>query len=775
MTRTIAITSGKEGVGKTTISLNLALHLAELGFRTCLFDADLGLAGVSTMLGLRFEPGTEATIPHHDLQDMAVSRYEGIDIVHGSSGVERIANLERTGIERMIESLSDRNKYDFILFDTASGASKRVTSFCLASSEVVVVITPDFASLAATHALLKMLYVNGFSGHVKVVVNKSKTVSVAKRAYAKFREVVNEFSSIEVTPLGAIAYDRNVEDATGQQQAFLLLYTELSASMSIESVVEHLVEDRPLDLEESDISSSSTPHLKLIEKPQEETVGEVEEKEIAAGIKASAPEESSPQAESDATERIHIPDNLPMLPHVALKLVEVFNEDDITAECVARVVNKDAALSAKVMRMLNSAGDNLPDRVKGIEEAISSLGIDALRTMAISNMAYSACEQVNEGSLFFLKRFWRHSFLCGVLAKRIALDVSYPAPDEAFLSGLIHDIGKLILWVNFQEDYAAFLQSQRDKEGPILEGEARFGANHCEIGARVIKEWLVQSFITDAVFYHHEATYRIVDALPLVKITFAANALCSDSLRGEAGFEAAREVLGLGRSQAEEMILLAEKEVQEAAEALEIEIDPNDVPGEAVFKKDAQKQKALIHTAIEVSLLQGVLQSLLAARSEEAILLVARQGLQVLFDVQDAVFFILDRKRGLLVGKTVTQNKVIDMGNDLAVFVEKSKSLPATSFRNGTLLDSFGAQEDTAPTIMDRQLIHYLGQEGIVCVPMTAYGTDVGVIAVGVNREEISRLRSQAKFLLMLAGQAASGLAAYYFGQGETNALVGTE
>ena len=123
-TKTITITSGKGGVGKTNISVNLALHLSTLGYRTCLYDADLGLANINILLGLHPEHSIEDVIfNRRSLQDIIIRDYKGIDIIPGSSGVEKMANLEGGQVEHLTRSFSELDGYDFLLLDTSAGIS----------------------------------------------------------------------------------------------------------------------------------------------------------------------------------------------------------------------------------------------------------------------------------------------------------------------------------------------------------------------------------------------------------------------------------------------------------------------------------------------------------------------------------------------------------------------------------------------------------------------------------------------------------------------------
>ena len=303
MTRTVTITSGKGGAGKTSISVNLALHLATLGYRTCLFDADLGLANVNVLLGLYPEHNLEDVILyHHKIEDIIIRDYKRIDIIPGSSGVERIANLEADQVEHLIESFSELQGYDFLLFDTSAGVSRDVISFCLASSEVIVVITPELTSLTDAYALLKILCLNGFKGSVKIVVNRCKNTSMARQAYTKFKETVKKYLPIDVVPLGIIVQDPKVEESVREQQAFVLLYPESNAAKCIKTIAKCLMENQAQVIEASSMTSFWTKCLQLIKGPLNLTDPQKRKKGIQPKPSTREPEKRPPSLAHD-TER----------------------------------------------------------------------------------------------------------------------------------------------------------------------------------------------------------------------------------------------------------------------------------------------------------------------------------------------------------------------------------------------------------------------------------------------------------------------------------------
>ncbi len=454
--------------------------------------------------------------------------------------------------------------------------------------------------------------------------------------------------------------------------------------------------------------------------------------------------------------RIETSRNLPTLPHILVKLIEVCDTEPDTIQEISEVINKDTSLSARLMRLVNSAYYGLPNRVNSIDQVVILLGTNAVKNIAISASVYQAFNKAKDSSVFRLKQFWWHSLMCANLAKRIAEKTAYTAPDEAFLSGLLHDIGKLVLWVNFSKKYADILQSSRGKPDLLLAGEIRLGATHCEVGAWMINRWNLQSFMADAVLYHHEPVHRILDALPLVKIVFVANTLCSEAIEDtDAKFKTAEEVFEFARSEVEELISLAEEEVKEVAESLGIEVEPPDASDRSVSEKDAEKQEDLVLAVRDISLLQGTLQNLLEAHGEESILKVIKQGLQVLFDACSVLFFLYDRERDILVGKGGTGSSQDILVKGLVIPVQGKRSLLAKSLSRRTPLDSLGHLAKADLSITDDQIIHLMGKDGMLCLPMVAHKQFVGVIVIGIDEAQASNLSKGVKLLTMFTDQAA--------------------
>jgi flagellar biosynthesis protein FlhG len=245
MTRTITITSGKGGVGKTNISLNLALELARLGHSTCLFDADFGTANVNILLGIspRFDI-KDVMLAGKGLAEIIIPEAKNLDLLPGSSGVEAMANLTTGQRQELLDALSTMQDYDFLIIDTAAGISKNVISFCLASSEVVLVITHEPTSLTDAYALLKVLAANGYTGTARVVVNRCHDSSHARITFATFKNAVLKHLNMKVAALGLVLEDEAMMEAIRRQEPFLRAFPDSQAAKCFHMLASRLVENK---------------------------------------------------------------------------------------------------------------------------------------------------------------------------------------------------------------------------------------------------------------------------------------------------------------------------------------------------------------------------------------------------------------------------------------------------------------------------------------------------------------------------------------------------
>lgn len=222
--RTIAITGGKGGVGKTSVSVNLGVALSKMGERVCLFDADMSMANVDVLLGLRAPYNLSHVLDGtHGLKEVMIEGPGGMKIIPGSSGVRRMANLssiENAGLIQAFSELAD--DIDVLLIDTAAGISESVLSFCRAAMEVLVVVCDEPASITDAYALIKVLNREYGVSKVRIVANMAQSPSHAMALFDKIANVCERFLDVQVSYAGPVPFDPSLRMAIQQQTSVVL-------------------------------------------------------------------------------------------------------------------------------------------------------------------------------------------------------------------------------------------------------------------------------------------------------------------------------------------------------------------------------------------------------------------------------------------------------------------------------------------------------------------------------------------------------------------------
>jgi len=224
LTKTIAVTSGKGGVGKTNVSSNLAIALAQQGARVCIFDADTSLANINIVMGLSAQYTIEHLLNGEKLMDdILIEGPQGISIVPSASGISECANLNNKQRQRLIAALAElEDRFDYLLIDTAAGIGREVIDFVRSAQYVLLVITPEPTSLTDTFALIRMLQRQGCKRPLYAVVSQASDYSDSWKVFSRFQGAVKKYLKTNVRYLGYIGDDRNLKAAVTQQRPVLL-------------------------------------------------------------------------------------------------------------------------------------------------------------------------------------------------------------------------------------------------------------------------------------------------------------------------------------------------------------------------------------------------------------------------------------------------------------------------------------------------------------------------------------------------------------------------
>lgn len=258
--RVITVTSGKGGVGKSNVSVNLAIQLGRIGRKVVILDADFGLANIEVMLGIR---------PKYNLADMMFRGYtiqevicegpENIGFISGGSGLKEMTELNRDQLLSLVNMMYELDHLaDVVIIDTGAGISDTVIDLVASSAEVLLIATPEPTSITDAYALLKTLHRHGDfdSGRtsIKVVGNRIQSYDEGKELFNKLNMVVDKFLKMDMEYLGAIPYDEKLSQAVMKQQPVSLVYPNAPAARAMLELA-MVLEDEKQEIPQMDIKN----------------------------------------------------------------------------------------------------------------------------------------------------------------------------------------------------------------------------------------------------------------------------------------------------------------------------------------------------------------------------------------------------------------------------------------------------------------------------------------------------------------------------------------
>ena len=457
--------------------------------------------------------------------------------------------------------------------------------------------------------------------------------------------------------------------------------------------------------------------------------------------------------------------NLPSLPHILLRVLDMCNHDKISLRAIADIIGKDTALSSKVIGASNSALFGRQNNLASLEQKLTLLGLDMVQTIAISSSVYQVFNNLNSSPEFDLKLFWRHSLTSAFLAKLLAQETSYPHPEEAYLTGLLLDVGQLVLWSNFPKQYAALLAEKVDDIQLMARESEEIGNNHCEVGSWLVSSWNLNSFMADAVLYHHMPQEKIADSHRLIQISHVANSLAKTGMDEEELILAGGLLLGIAPDALRAIVENARELVCEVAKSLEIEIDaPPSATGDGsqpeMVERDNLRHKnmQLAMEVHDIALIDRNPLGACTATSLDNILLSTQRSVQIIFGFQDLIFFLPDPEDKFLRGKCLSGNGM--MANEMTIPLNKGNSMITDAFLTRAPGTFFGSEDVSIPSILDEQIIRLMQTEGFYCQPMITRNSDAGIMVLGLSRAQLAQAKKQHKLISMFARQPAQAIVA---------------
>ena len=242
LSRVITVTSGKGGVGKSNLAINLAISLSRLGKKVVVLDADFGLANIEVMLGIRPQYNlSDLMFRGKSLSEIITEGPENVGFISGGSGIREMTNLTKEQLINLSARLSELDRQtDVVIIDTGAGISGNVMEFVVLSGEVLLIATPEPTSITDAYALLKTLnYQPEFTRehcHIKLIANKVSNEKDGRELFEKLSVVADKFLNISLEYMGAVPSDNNMSKAVMKQQPLSVAYPNSQAARAIDDM-----------------------------------------------------------------------------------------------------------------------------------------------------------------------------------------------------------------------------------------------------------------------------------------------------------------------------------------------------------------------------------------------------------------------------------------------------------------------------------------------------------------------------------------------------------
>jgi HD-like signal output (HDOD) protein len=452
---------------------------------------------------------------------------------------------------------------------------------------------------------------------------------------------------------------------------------------------------------------------------------------------------------TDKSSDIHnrlLTSRLPVMPQLLLKLLEMCQDEDAGIDDFSKLIQQDPGIATRVLAISNSSAYARRGQNANLNQAMQLLGTDLVRTLVISESVLQVFNGFSNTGMVRLDSFWRHTLYAALAAKQIARRVAYPRLEEAYLAGLLHDVGQLALFAVAPAEYGGFISRTDDHALCSSETES-FQITHTDVGAWLISRWNLDPFIADSALYHHEDPGELVAAHPLVRIIYLAHQMANHEASDMALSLAAKNC-GIEEELLDDIREELEPQLEQLAEDMGLTLE----------KPQAGRAQDKVISA-EQQLADGVQQHMLNVQArqiieqpgdEPALLLALSRAISMIYPVSTVCILFVDD----------TALRVVPQQG----LTERLDEVEIPLVAGGRFVRALMAGEvhwlDAAEgNVAEQQFCRLLDVPALLIVPLTQGNNRLGVVAAGfdeLRRAELSgRLRFLQAFVQFGAGKIA--------------------
>ena len=461
-------------------------------------------------------------------------------------------------------------------------------------------------------------------------------------------------------------------------------------------------------------------------------------------------------------------------PQILLRFLYLAEQERTTMHELAALVAQDPALSARILSVANSPALLRGTTSKNLTQCLVNIGTRLVRTLASCLIVQTVFSPAVNKSTYDLSGFWSHSMLVAEVARAIATAVGHPDPEEASLSGLLHDIGQLLLLGGMEEIYRRVLAASVDEADLLHAEEVLLGTNHTTVGAWLADQWQLSSFMADAILFHHKTADEIASADRLSQIIWSSHVLCDQFIlpdgsqnHGARDLQTVAQILGIDahstavihRDCCERVTLLEEAlSISKASTTKTFPqlTDPSDGPHQTKTAACDPADSSLNEAVREMALLQPLQHGLASSSSEAEILLGIRESALLLFGPGQIAFLLAQPDAATLSGAGISAQPGILQR--LEIPLSASHSLAAAAALEGQPQSTFAPDHSAPGSLFDTQVTRALGSEGVLYLPLTGRTTGLGVIAFGISSTNYLRIRNQLSLMTSFSRVAAHSI-----------------